>query len=155
MGPDLNRFEFIFDAKLAGRASKAERYLERTLPGIMHSDRRFGLTSPIEWRDHPEHPFLKTFLRDDGFVDLRKILVGTMRGEDSVDCAGLQIADVVAHALRRAALAVAGSAAAAGWEELEPVVVPVEVRPGVPSVVRFFAIRDYFASEVAQYEHLH
>jgi hypothetical protein len=148
-GPDLGRFGFIFDAKLAGKASKAERYLERALPGIMHADRRFVLVSPIEWREHPTHPFLQNFLLDEGFVDLKKILVGNMQFEASHDHPGLQVADLVAHALRRAALAAPGSPETAGWEELKRVV--VASRDGK---IRFFASRAYDRETVGRYTHL-
>lgn len=148
-GPDLERFGFVLDAKLAGKATKAERYLERALPGIMHADRRFVLVSPLEWRDHPEHPFLQAFLLNDGFVDLKRIFVGNRSFEDSRDYPGLQMADVVAHALRRAALAAPGAPETAGWGELKRVVVP-----SAAGKIRFFASRAYDAQTVGRYSHL-
>jgi hypothetical protein len=107
---DLASFEFIFDAKELRKLASGEKYVDQMLVPALASSMN-GLDIPEQWRQRRDHPFLVGFDRPrgrvrgrevEGVVDLKAIFDGHVRFIDSQSAPGLQIADVVAHVVRRA-----------------------------------------------------
>lgn len=127
---DLCDFRFILDRKHPTQLSRGEKYLNAVLLFALASrSRRKPLRSPRQWHQSPEHPFMLKF-RDEPigeagqeigpFISLKQLFEHGLQFERSHDHAGLQVADVVAGAIRRAVLHPHDAATQAAYDLLRP-----------------------------------
>lgn len=125
---DLARFTFVVDRKLPGKLSTGEKYLHEIIVPALAS-REEALDIPKAWHERPDHPFLMNFERESawvrgrdvsGAIDLRAIFEGGVRFEDSGAHPGLQLADTVAHVVRRAVLEPQNAIIRAAYDQLRP-----------------------------------
>jgi len=111
---DLRSFRFVVDAKLPGKLSSGERYLDEAIVKTLGSRRGESIDVPETWHgEDPPHPFVERFNRErghvvgeqvEGVLDLNGIFEHGIEFEESSSNAGLQLVDTVASVTRRAVL---------------------------------------------------
>jgi hypothetical protein len=106
-----------------------EKYLNEVLLPVLGSGRRTPLIIPSDWIQPPPHPFIEKYQRDRGAirefevqnpVDLKTVFDHGLRFENSADRPGLQLADCVAHLVRRAVLEPEDSTIQQAYDQLRP-----------------------------------
>jgi hypothetical protein len=126
---DFAHFWFILDAKLPRRMAAGEKYLNDLLVPVLGSRRGTPLIIPSNWTKPPAHPFIERHQRDLGLIrgvevqnpiDLKTVFEHGLRFESSAECPGLQLADCVAHVVRRAVLEPDDAAIQHAYDQLRP-----------------------------------
>jgi hypothetical protein len=110
-------FRFVLDGKLPGKLGPGEKFLQHTLVPVLGSNARFQIALVDAWRDaEPPHPFIARFETaggwsgssrrrvDDDVINLTAIFEHGLEFVASSRNPGIQLADVVANAVRRAIL---------------------------------------------------
>jgi hypothetical protein len=153
---DFRELHWIFDGKHAAdrtpKLSRGERRLSEMLMMIIGGDRRFVLRIPDEIGPDPTHPYFASHRAEDGEVGVRALFRNGLLFESSADFAGLQLADIVAHLLRRAAMEPADRSIQAAYTRLRPALMPHHPPHQVP--FRFFATSSVEFSDLRRYAHL-
>lgn len=126
---DFAEFWFIIDAKLPRKMAAGEKYLNDVLLPVLGSGRGAPLIIPSNWIRPPTHLFIKKYQSDRGAirgvevqnpVDLKTVFEHGLRFENSADRPGLQLADCVAHLVRRAVLEPEDSTVQQAYDQLRP-----------------------------------
>jgi hypothetical protein len=155
---DFQELHWIFDGKHAAdrtaKLSAGERRLTEMLAMIIAGDRRFVLRIPDEIGPDPTHPYYANHHHPDGDLEVgvRALLRNGLRFENSADFAGLQLADIVAHLLRKAAMGPTDASIQAAFAQLRPALMPHHPPHQIP--FRFFATQSVELNELQRYAHL-
>jgi hypothetical protein len=155
---DFEELHWVFDGKHAAdrrpKLSSGERRLSEMLMMIVGGDRRFVLRIPDEIGPDPTHPYFARHHREGEplEVGVRALFRNGLRFESSAAFAGLQLADVVAHLLRRAAMEPANRTIQAAFNRLRPGLMPHYPPNQIP--FRFFSTLSVDVDELHRYAHL-
>lgn len=156
--PDFHELHWIFDGKHAAdrtpKLSVGERRLTEMLAMIIAGDRRFVLRIPDEIGRDATHPYFASHRHPDGELDVgvRAVLRNGLTFKSSSDFAGLQLADVVAHLIRKAAMERTDRSTQAAFTRLRPGLMPHHPPHQIP--FRLFATHSVQFDELSRYAHL-
>jgi hypothetical protein len=112
---DFAAFRFEFDGKLRGKMSAGEKTMATALRYILVGDERFALDLPLWPDDHP--CFVNHAISGPRSIAAHEVL-RDLRFPDSADSELVQMADVIAHVVRRAASNPADTVAQRCWKLL-------------------------------------
>lgn len=155
---DFEELHWVFDGKHAAdrtpKLSSGERRLSEMLMMIIGGDQRFVLRIPDEIGPDPTHPYFARYRRESAQLEVgaRALFRNGLRFEASAAFAGLQLADVVAHLLRRAAMEAANRTVQAAFNRLRPALMPHYPPKQIP--FRFFSTHSVDVDELRRYAHL-
>lgn len=151
---EFARLRFVFDGKTVNKRAEGEELLVEVLPGIMAGDRRFVWNVPPEISDDHGHPYFTEhrFRREDDprAVGVRELLQEGLQFEASHDFAGIQLADVVAYVIRRAAMNPGESLTQQAFGALLPKLMPTA--EGQP--IHLYSTGAVFARDVGRSRHV-
>lgn len=126
---DFADYGFVVDAKLPRKLAAGEKYLNDLLVPVLGSRRGMPLIIPSNWTGPPAHPFIEKYQRDRGIrrgvevenpVDLNAVFEHGLSFENSAERPGLQLADCVAHVVRRAVLRPEDTTIQRAFDQLRP-----------------------------------
>lgn len=151
---EFARLRFVFDGKKVSDRAEGEELLVEVLPGIMAHDRRFVWTVPDEISNDHDHPYFAEHRfpgdNDPRGVGVRQLLRDGLQFETSQDFAGIQLADVVAYTVRRAAMNPDEALTQEAFAALRTKLMPTA--DGQP--IHLYSTGAIFAREVARYSHI-
>jgi hypothetical protein len=118
---EFGDFRFVIDAKGVDKLSPGEKYVRDICPLVWASQPPGAMLLPDRWRQNPTNPFRRKYEEHEG-IRISRIFEHGIEFEPSHLDPGLQLADVLAHTIRRAVLDPGNGIVRRAYDALRPTI---------------------------------